>query len=324
MISGHSAKGYLPGTIEVRSKRGFALMGENSYEPAMDEELKPQAASAPEAPVQLAASEVKERARHASASGRMPALYIGHGAPPLVDDPLWVAQLAAWAKALPRPSAVLIVSAHWENAPLTIGATRTGTPLIYDFGGFPERYYRTQYRSPGAPELAADVRRLLSDQPVAEQPDHGLDHGAYVPLTVMYPNADVPVLQVSMPSLDPEQLFQIGRRLRPLRDQGVLVIGSGFLTHGLPFLRDFRLDAPPPAWSAEFDAWAHEALDHGDIDELSDFMHRAPAVRYAHPRTEHLAPLFVTLGAGDSDGEPLPSIIDGYWMGLSKRSIQIP
>jgi 4,5-DOPA dioxygenase extradiol len=290
----------------------------------MDEELKPQPASAPEEPAQRAASAVEERARHASTTGRMPTLYIGHGAPPLVDDPLWVAQLAAWAKALPRPSGVLIVSAHWENAPLTIGATRTGTPLIYDFGGFPERYYRTQYRSPGAPELAADIRRLLSDEPVAEQPDHGLDHGAYVPLTVMYPDADVPVLQVSMPSLDPERLFQIGRRLRPLRDQGVLVIGSGFLTHGLPFLRDFRLDATPPTWSTEFDAWAHEALDHGDIDELSDFMHRAPAVRYAHPRTEHLAPLFVTLGAGDSNGEPLPSIIDGYWMGLSKRSIQIP
>jgi 4,5-DOPA dioxygenase extradiol len=290
----------------------------------MDEELKPQPASAPEEPAGAAAKAVAERARSASAAGRMPTLYIGHGAPPLVDDELWVAQLAAWATTLPRPTSVLIISAHWENAPLTIGATRTGTPLIYDFGGFPQRYYRTQYRSPGAPELAADLRRLLSDQPVAEQPDHGLDHGAYVPLTVMYPQADVPVLQVSMPSLDPGQLFDIGRRLRPLRDQGVLIIGSGFLTHGLPFLRDFRIDAPPPAWSTEFDAWAHEALDHGDVDELSDFIHRAPAVRYAHPRTEHLAPLFVTLGAGDSNGEPLPSIIDGYWMGLSKRSIQIP
>src|ERR1700736_3133411 len=209
----------------------------------MDEELKPQAPSPPAAP-EGAAKLVAERAAAARAASRMPAIYIGHGAPPLVDDALWVAQLAAWATALPRPSSVLIVSAHWENAPLTIGATRGGTPLGYDFGGFSERYYRAQYRSPGAPELAADIRRLLSDEPVAEQPDHGLDHGAYVPLTVMYPNADLPVLQVSMPSLDPEQLFQIGRRLRPLRDQGVLVIGSGFLTHGLPFLRDFRLDAP--------------------------------------------------------------------------------
>ncbi|MDQ6884515.1 MAG: dioxygenase [Candidatus Dormibacteraeota bacterium] len=253
----------------------------------------------------------------------MPTIYIGHGAPPLVDDALWVAQLAAWARALPTPKAVLIVSAHWENAPLTIGATRTGTPLVYDFGGFPERYYRTRYESPGAPELASDVRKLLSDQPVAEEPERGLDHGAYVPLTVMYPNANVPVLQVSMPSLDPTQLFQIGQRLRPLRDQGVLIVGSGFLTHGLPFLRDFRLDAPPPDWSMEFDAWAHEALERGNLDELEDFAHRAPAVRYAHPRTEHLAPLFVTLGAGDIHGQPLPSIIDGYWMGLSKRSIQI-
>ena len=289
----------------------------------MDEELKPQPSSPSLAP-EGAATVVAERARRSHASGRMPTLYIGHGAPPLVDDRLWVTQLAAWANALPRPTAVLMVSAHWENAPLTIGATRTGTPLIYDFGGFPERYYQARYPSPGAPELAADVRRLLSDQPVAEEPDRGLDHGAYVPLTVMYPAADVPVLQVSMPSLDPEELFEIGRRLRPLRDQGVLVIGSGFLTHGLPFLRDFRLDAPPPSWSTEFDAWAHEALEHGDVDELSDFIHRAPAVRYAHPRTEHLAPLFVTLGAGDSNGAPLPSIIDGYWMGLSKRSIQIP
>jgi len=289
----------------------------------MDEELKPQE-QAPPVLADGVAAEVAARAQRVHAGNRMPTLYLGHGAPPLVDDPLWVAQLKAWAGALPRPKSVLIVSAHWENAPLTMGATRTGTPLVYDFGGFPQRYYQQQYRSPGAPELAADVRRLLSDQPVAEEPDRGLDHGAYVPLTVMYPQADVPVLQISMPSLDPEQLFDIGHRLRPLRDQGVLIIGSGFLTHGLPFIRDFRLDAPPPAWSSEFDAWAHEALEHGDVDELSDFAHRAPAVRYAHPRTEHLAPLFVTLGAGDSNGEPLPSIIDGYWMGLSKRSIQIP
>ena len=289
----------------------------------MDEELKPQQ-QGPAVEPEGAAAAVTERAQRVHDGNRMPTLYLGHGAPPLVDDPLWVAQLAAWASALPRPNAVLIVSAHWENAPLTMGSTRTGTPLVYDFGGFPQRYYQQQYRSPGAPELAADVRRLLSDQPVAEEPDRGLDHGAYVPLTVMYPEADVPVLQISMPSLDPEQLFDIGRRLRPLRDQSVLIIGSGFLTHGLPYIRDFRLDAPPPAWSAEFDAWAHEALEQGDVDELSDFVHRAPAVRYAHPRTEHLAPLFVTLGAGDSNGEPLPSIIDGYWMGLSKRSIQIP
>jgi 4,5-DOPA dioxygenase extradiol len=289
----------------------------------MDEELKP-ASPPPRPPSPVdAAARVAQRAATARKSDRMPTIYIGHGAPPLVDDELWVTQLAAWARALPRPSSILIVSAHWENAPLTIGSTQTGTPLVYDFFGFPDRYYRAQYPAPGAPVLASEVRKLLSDQPVADEPDRGLDHGAYVPLTVMYPEADIPVLQVSMPSLDPEQLFQVGGCLRPLRDQGVLIIGSGFLTHGLPFPRDFRTDAPPPAWSTEFDAWAKQALVHGDLDELSDFAHRAPAVRYAHARTEHLAPLFVTLGAGEVSGEELPSIIDGYWMGLSKRSIQV-
>ncbi len=290
----------------------------------MDEELKPDDPVPPDRPDEEPATVVAERAKGASVGDRMPTIYIGHGAPPLVDDTLWVSQLAAWAQALPRPASVLIISAHWENAPLTIGATRAGTPLVYDFGGFPERYYRAQYRSPGAPELAAQVKKLLSDQPVSDEPERGLDHGAYVPLTVMYPEADIPVLQVSMPSLDPQQLFRIGERLRPLRDQGVLIIGSGFLTHGLPFLRDFRVEATPPEWSIEFDAWAHEALEHGDVDQLTDFSHRAPAVRYAHPRTEHLAPLFVTLGAGDVTGQPLPTIIEGYWMGLSKRSIQVP
>lgn len=290
----------------------------------MDEELRPQEPNAPEIPDTPAPATVAHRVREAQHAGRMPTIYIGHGAPPLVDDSLWVSQLAAWAKALARPTGILVVSAHWENAPLTLGATRTGVPLVYDFFGFPERYYRTQYRAPAAPELASRVRQLLSDQQVVDEPDRGLDHGAYVPLTVMYPEADVPVLQISMPSLDPEELFEIGRRLAPLREEGVLIIGSGFLTHGLPFLRDFRVDAPPPSWSTEFDAWAHEALEHGDVDQLSDFIHNAPAVRYAHPRTEHLAPMFVTLGAGETTGAPLPSIIEGYWMGLSKRSIQIP
>ncbi len=288
----------------------------------MDEELNPKTIPE-EGPTDGAAREVAERAGAARSQRKMPAIYIGHGAPPLVDDELWVAQLAAWAKTLPGPSAVLIVSAHWENAPLTIGSTQTGTPLVYDFYGFPQRYYEAEYRSPGAPELADQVRKLLSDQPVADDSQRGLDHGAYVPLSVMYPQADIPVLQISMPTLDPHRLYQVGERLKPLRDQGVLIIGSGFLTHGLPFLRDFRIDAPPPAWSTEFDAWAKEAFDHGDVDELADFAHRAPAVRYAHPRTEHLAPLFVTLGASDTTGDELPSIIEGYWMGLSKRSIQV-
>jgi 4,5-DOPA dioxygenase extradiol len=286
----------------------------------MDEELSAQDPEHEPVPAG-AADEVAARAQAGVRAGRMPAIYLGHGAPPLVDDPLWVVQLEAWARALPSPRAILMISAHWESAPLTIGATQDGVPLVYDFGGFAERYYRAKYPCPGAPGLAAQVRGLLAgNEPVTDLPGRGLDHGAYVPLSVMYPDADIPVLQISMPTLEPERLMEIGRTLRPLRDEGILIIGSGFLTHGLPFLQDFRFDAPPPGWSAEFDHWAAEALDSGDIDALLNFR-SAPAARYAHPTTEHFAPLFVTLGAADA-AAPVTTIT-GYWLGLAKRSIQV-
>ncbi|GAA4833949.1 class III extradiol ring-cleavage dioxygenase [Saccharopolyspora rosea] len=255
---------------------------------------------------------------------RMPALYLSHGAPPLVDDALWTDQLARWARDLPRPRAVLVVSAHWESAPLMLGATATGVPLTYDFWGFPERYYRVRYPSPGAPELAERVAALMpDDEPVAHQPERGLDHGAYVPLTVMYPEADVPVLQMSLPTLEPDRLLALGRRLRPLRDEGVLVIGSGFTTHGLPFLRDPRPEADAPGWSREFDDWAREALERGDVDELAAFRDRAPGMPFAHPTVEHFAPMFVALGAATEPERPPEQVVDGFWMGLAKRSFQV-
>ena len=179
----------------------------------------------------------------------IPALYLSHGAPPLVDDAVWVSQLEAWARELPTPSAILVVSAHWEAAPLTIGSTTTATPLTYDFWGFPQHYYDVTYDAPGAPDLAARIEALMPDnESVAHDPHRRLDHGAYVPLTVMYPDATIPVLQISMPTLDPQRLLQLGERLRPLRDDGVLIIGSGFTTHGLPFLDDPSPDAAPD-WS---------------------------------------------------------------------------
>src|SRR6476469_2792339 len=154
-----------------------------------------------------------------------PALYLSHGAPPLVDDELWVSQLNKWAAVLSTPSAILVVSAHWEAASLTIESTTTETPLTYDFWGFPQHYYEVTYDAPGAPDLAARIEALMpDDEPVAHDPDRRLDHGAYVPLTVMYPDATVPALQMSMPTLDPQQLLRLGERLRPLRDEGVLII----------------------------------------------------------------------------------------------------
>jgi 4,5-DOPA dioxygenase extradiol len=254
----------------------------------------------------------------------IPALFLSHGAPPLVDDETWVAQLARWAVELPRPDAILVVSAHWEAAPLTIGSTTTETPLTYDFWGFPQRYYDVVYDAPGAPALAARIEALMSEAgPVVHDPSRRLDHGAYVPLTVMYPDAAIPVLQISLPTLDPRRLLDLGARLRPLRDEGVLVMGSGFTTHGLPFLTDPSPDAAPPGWSAEFDAWASERLSAGDVDSLIDFGSKAPGMPYAHPTIEHFAPLFVALGASSDPGQAPRQVIDGYWMGLAKRSVEL-
>ena len=254
----------------------------------------------------------------------MPALYLGHGAPPLLDDALWTTQLAAWARNLPRPSAILIVSAHWEAAPLSLTASAAATPLVYDFGGFPQRFYDLTYETPDAGAVADLVRSVLpDDEPVHEHASRGLDHGAWVPLMVMYPAGDIPVLQMSMPTHDPARLVELGRRLRPLREHGVLIVGSGFLTHGLPFLRDWRTDATPPGWSSDFDQWAAEALTRGDVDELSAFADRAPGMPYAHPTVEHFTPLFITLGAASAPDAPPEQVIDGYFLGLAKRSFQV-
>jgi len=256
-------------------------------------------------------------------TGRMPALFLGHGAPPLLDDPLWTSELAHWSSALPRPKGIVILSAHWESAPLAISATEAKTPLVYDFYGFPEHYYRMTYETPDAGDLARLVRSVLPDsQELHEHTSRGLDHGAWVPLKVMYPDAGIPVIQMSLPAHDPEALIELGRRLQPLRDQGVLLIGSGFLTHGLPFLTDWSPGAQEPGWSRDFDAWAAEALARGDVDELARFR-QAPGMPYAHPTVEHFIPLFVTLGAATDPSQAPETTVTGSFYGLSKRSIQV-
>jgi len=254
---------------------------------------------------------------------RMPVLYLSHGAPPLADDEIWTGELSRWGAGLPRPKSILVVSAHWESAPLTVGATEQ-VPLTYDFGGFPQHYYEVTYDAPGAPELAADVAKLVANpgSPVYQDPDRGLDHGAYVPLMEMFPEADIPVLQVSMPTLDPRQLFELGRTLAPLRDEGVLVVGSGFTTHNLREAIFGDVSGAAPQWGREFDSWAKEAVESGDIDAVLNFQHTAPAALRAHPRTEHFAPLFVALGAASEYGIHATSQVDGFWYGMAKRSFQ--
>jgi 4,5-DOPA dioxygenase extradiol len=262
-----------------------------------------------------------EHAVWTPADGALPALFLSHGAPPLFETPDWMEQLFTWARSMPRPKAVLIVSAHWEEAPLAISSADANVTPVYDFGGFDPMYYRMRYDTPAAGDLAQRVLKTLSSENIHET-GRGLDHGAWVPLKVMYPEADIPVIQLSLPTGDPTSLLALGTKLRELREEGVLVIGSGFTTHGLPFLTRENITgrAPAPGWSVQFDAWAREALQRGAVDELAAYRSKAPGMPYAHPTVEHFTPLFVTLGASADPETPRDYTIDGFWMGLSKGS----
>ena len=180
-----------------------------------------------------------------------------------------------------------------------------------------------QYNTPDASALAAKIAALMPVTEPIHLSNRGLDHGAWVPLRVMYPGADIPVLQMSMPTSDPGKLIALGKRLQPLRDEGVLIIGSGFMTHGLRYLRDWSTDAVAPTWSSEFDTWAAEALSRSDVDALANYKELAPGMPYAHPTVEHFTPLFITLGAAKNADQVPETLIEGYFMGLSKRSILV-
>jgi 4,5-DOPA dioxygenase extradiol len=253
--------------------------------------------------------------------GRMPVIFAAHGAPILLDDAQWMGELAAWATAMPKPRSVLMISAHWEARPTTLGATRP-VPLIHDFSGFPAKYYQTEYPSPGAPDLAVRVRDLLAQKGIscADDPLRGLDHGAYVPLVAMYPAADVPLLQMSLPGLVPEELFALGQALAPLRDERVLIFGSGFLTHNMRY----AFQPGTPTWARDFDAWAADALTRLDVEALKDFQARAPAARVALPTWEHYAPVLVVAGAVADERPAATFPITGWWMdgAFTKRSVQ--
>lgn len=253
--------------------------------------------------------------------GPMPALFVSHGAPPTLDDPEWLEDLYAWSKNLPKPRAVVIVSAHWENAPVAISGAAAGTPLVYDFGGFHPDYYRLQYATPDATDLARRLAGVLAGAtPIHHHVDRGLDHGAFIPMMAMYPAGDVPVVQLSMPSLEPEALHRLGRKLRSLRDEGVLVIGSGFMTHSFAVMRDPSLAGHTIA----FDEWAADALDRGDVDSLTDYLAKGPGARVSHPTADHFVPLLLTLGAASDTGRPQSTtVIDKTRFQNSIRSIQV-
>jgi 4,5-DOPA dioxygenase extradiol len=234
----------------------------------------------------------------------LPALFLSHGAPTLpLEDVPGRHFLSGLADLLPeRPKAILIVSAHWETARPAVNVVETND-TIHDFYGFPAQLYEIRYPAPGSRDLAQRVAGLLAEGGLTTDADpvRGLDHGAWVPLQLIYPNADIPVVQLSVQShLGPEYHLKLGRLLQPLRAESILVIGSGSFTHDLSSFREYRdaIAAPQPDWVASFADWMTQKLEAGRADELIAYRSRAPNAARNHPTEEHLLPLFVAMGAG--------------------------
>ena len=231
---------------------------------------------------------------------KAPALFVSHGSPmTALESGAYHEALGKFGAAHPKPRAVVVVSGHWEHGPpLDITAWRQH-PLLYDFYGFPPELYELRYPAPGDPQLARQVVQLLGKHSISCNPqlNRGLDHGAWVPLRLLYPDASVPVVQLSQPQVrTPRQMFRMGEMLKPLRDEGVMILGTGGVVHNLRMLQRGR-NAPPDDWAAEFDQWFKKRLENRDWDALFDYREKAPFARVAAPTSEHFDPLFVALGA---------------------------
>jgi len=238
---------------------------------------------------------------------RMPTLFVSHGSPMLaVADSAARRFLKELGPRLPPPTAVVVVSAH-HDTPTTEVTAAAHPETIHDFGGFPEELYTLRYPAPGAPDLARNIvaRLTAADVPAGLAPERGLDHGAWIPLSLMFPRADVPVVQVSIGSdRSPEQHFAMGRAMRWLRDDGALVLGSGGATHNLGLYMRARGrgdDTTPPEWVEAFNEWTAGAIAAGRVDDLFRYSDLAPFAAQNHPTVEHFLPLFVTLGAAYDD-----------------------
>jgi 4,5-DOPA dioxygenase extradiol len=240
----------------------------------------------------------------AESSAPLPAVFISHGSPMHALEAGASATGRAWralGERLPRPRAILIASAHWETGqPALTGAARPET--IHDFRGFPQPLYEIRYPAPGAPDVARRAQQLLAAAgfAAAVDPDRGLDHGAWTPLLYAYPRAAIPVVQVSVQTaLGPRHHLALGRALAPLAREGVLIVGSGHLTHNLRELRSLSDTGSGRAepYVAEFQEWVRQCIEAHDYDRLADYRRLSPAGARAHPSEEHFLPLFVALGA---------------------------
>lgn len=230
----------------------------------------------------------------------LPAIFVSHGAPDLTIREGEVTHfLRSLDQHFSKPKAILVISAHWLTDSPRVSAVQN-PKTIYDFSGFPEQLYQLNYPAPGAPELANRVVSLLTqaDIPCETHPDRGLDHGAWTPLLLAYPSADIPVTQLSIQYYrDPLYHYKLGQALAPLRQEGVLIMGSGSITHNLQaFEPDYN--APPPYWVQQFDEWVTKTIEEGHWKDLIGYRQLAPYAQENHPTEEHLLPLFVALGAG--------------------------
>lgn len=249
---------------------------------------------------------------------RTPVLFLSHGSPmtALGGDPLsavWETLVPRLAAKAPAPSAILMISAHWTTRlPMLSGAEHPET--IHDFGGFPAELYRLQYPAPGAPALAQTLKHRLADAGFATGIDasRGLDHGAWVPLRTLFPEASVPVLQLSVqPDRCARHHFALGTALAPLRDENILIIASGHMTHNL--LAYMQMDPAAKADAVSFRDHVNDKIINGDIESLLDWPHTAPGAASAHPTPEHFLPLFVALGAAGPDSRV--EALGGNWIG---------
>lgn len=253
----------------------------------------------------------------------LPTFFVSHGAPTLVTDPVPTREfLVGLGKSLPRPKAILAVSAHWDTVgPRVSSAVAPHT--MYDFYGFPEELYAMTYPAPGSPELAARTADLLSRSGLpglSAEPDarRGLDHGAWVPLTLMYPEADIPVVQLSIQTrLSSEHHLAMGQALAPLRGEGVLIVGSGNATHNLRDAFNHDMLEPPVPYAKAFADWLARHVEAGDTDPLLDYLVQGPNGPKNHPTADHYLPLLVALGAGGgAAGTPGRLLHDGYTYGV--------
>jgi 4,5-DOPA dioxygenase extradiol len=237
-------------------------------------------------------------------SERLPAYFVSHGAPVVALDPSDPTHrfFRELGSSLSKPEAVLVISAHWEaDAPHVSGVSQPET--IHDFHGLPADLYRVSYPARGAPQLAQRVVQLLAEVGIHATVDaaRGIDHGAWIPLSLMYPDADVPVVQLSVQvGMGSYHHYVIGRALRPLRSKGVLVLGSGGLTHNLSEVDVDASSKTLPMWAEEFRMWVLHAIERGRHEDLLRYDRLAPHARRNHPRGEHFLPLVAALGAGDT------------------------